>query len=250
MLARRPRAIAFDCYGTLLDVTEQDFVRACEAILHQHELEHDSAEFWQTWLAASRALAREEGRDPETLDLHLDEPNFQTFRTRWPLTFARAFQDAGLSADAVAAYEAFHDTLCRGVAYPDTRSALDRLRPHFAIGVVSNADDDHLLQALTDNGLADEGLFAFILSSEGARSYKPRRRIFEEAAARFGLPPEDVLYVGDSPIADVLGARSAGMPVAWINRLGAQRPERVPEPDLEIADLTVLADLLLETRPS
>jgi 2-haloalkanoic acid dehalogenase type II len=244
-LTRRPKAIAFDCYGTLLDVTDEDFIRACETILRQHMIEHDSREFWQTWLAASRALAKEHGRDPDSLDG--DEPEFAPFRTRWPQTFDRAFQDAGLSADAVAAYEAFHDTLCRGVAYPDTRPAIESLRSHFRVAVVSNADDDHLMQALGDNGLTGDGLFEFILSSEGAQSYKPRRSIFDQAAARFGLPPEDVLYVGDSPIADVLGARSAGMSIAWLNRLGATRPERVPEPDVEVVDLLSLAEILLAT---
>ena len=244
MLDRLPLAIAFDCYGTLLDVTEEDFIAACGRILRQHDLEHDHRSFWESWLAASRALAKEHGVDPEAL--HADEPSFLPYRERWPQTFTRAFADVGLSADAVAAYEAFHDTLCRGVVYPDTLPALERLRPHFRIAVVSNADDDHLMQALTENGLTRDGLFDFILSSESARSYKPRRRIFEEAAARFDLPVADVLYVGDSPIADVLGARTAGMPVAWLNRLGAQRPERVPEPDIEVPDLATLADVLLQ----
>ena len=247
MLARRPLAIAFDCYGTLLDVTEEDFVRACEAILRRHALEHDGRAFWQSWLAASRALAKEQGRDPEAISAH--EPDFRPYRDRWPQTFDRAFQEAGVSADAVAAYEAFHDTLCRGVAYPDTRPALDRLRPHFKLAVVSNADDDHLHQALQENGLTG-GFFEFILSSEEARSYKPWSGIFRQAAARFGLEPAEVLYVGDSALADVLGARSAGMQVAWLNRLRAERPERIPQPDVEVADLTALADLLLENTSS
>lgn len=245
MLTRRPLAIAFDCYGTLLNVTDQDFIGACEAILRRHELEHDGRAFWQTWLAASRALAREQGRDPDE-PVGGVEPEFAPYRARWPLTFSRAFEESGVSADAVAAYEAFHDTLCRGVAYPDTKPALARLQPHFRLAVVSNADDDHLHQALAENGLSEAGIFEFILSSESARSYKPRAPIFQQAAARFGLAPADVLYVGDSPVADVLGARSAGMPVAWLNRLGAQRPERVPEPEIEVTDLAALAEVLLE----
>ena len=241
MPALRPAAIAFDCYGTLLDVTDESFVRACEAILKQHGAEHDSRAFWETWLASSQALAREAGRDPEN-PLGGPEPAFDPFRTRWPRTFARAFQEVGVSADAVAAYEAFHDTLSSAVAYPDTRPALERLRAHFRLAVVSNADDDHLHHALAENGLSS---FEFILSSEAARSYKPRTPIFLQAAARFGLAPDDVLYVGDSPVMDVLGAHNAGMPVAWLNRGGIQRPERVPPPELEVPDLLTLAAILL-----
>ena len=241
MLMDRPAAIAFDCYGTLLDVTEESFIRACEMILQRHGAAHEGRAFWQTWLASSRALARDQGRDPDE-PLAGPEPAFQPYRERWPQTFTRAFHEAGVSADAVAAYEAFHDTLSRGIAYPDTRPALARLRPHFRLAVVSNADDDHLLHALAENGLTD---FEFVLSSEAARSFKPRTGIFQQAAARFGLPPAAVLYVGDSPTMDVLGARNAGMRVAWLNRSRAPRPERVPEPDLEVRDLLALADALL-----
>ena len=241
MLVDRPAAIAFDCYGTLLDVTDESFVRACESILRRHEVDHDSRAFWETWLAASRTLARQAGRDPDD-PLSGPEPEFLAFRSRWPRTFEHAFQQVGVSADAVAAYEAFHDTLSSAVAYPDTRPALERLRPCFRLCVVSNADDDHLHHALAENRL---DMFEFILSSEAARSYKPRRPIFELAAAKLGLPPERVLYVGDSPVMDVLGARNAGMPVAWLNRGGIARPERVPAPEVEIADLLALAEILL-----
>jgi 2-haloalkanoic acid dehalogenase type II len=237
----RPLAIAFDCYGTLLDVTDVHFIEACGRILQAAGHDHDQRAFWDTWLASSRTLAKSQGRDPEE-PLAGPEPAFQSFRERWPQTFAHAFEQVGLSADAVAAYEEFHGTLSGGIAYPDTRPAIERLRAQFRVAVVSNADDDHLLEALAANGL--DG-FEFILSSEGARSYKPRVPIFRQAVERFSLPPEAVLYVGDSPAADVLGARNAGMPVAWLNRGGAARPERIPAPDLEVPDLVALADALL-----
>lgn len=241
MLLQPPRAIAFDCYGTLLDVTDAHFIEACGAILDAMQVEHDRQQFWDGWLAASRALATEAGRDADD-PLGGPEAEFQTFRTRWPLTFQRAFDDLSLSGDTDAAYQMFHAALRDAVAYPDTGPALGRLHGRFRLAVVSNADDDHLTEALAANGLLD---FEFVLSSEGARSYKPRVPIFAQAAERFGLPPEQVLYVGDSPLADVLGARNAGMRVAWINRARASLPERVPPPDLEIADLHELADALL-----
>ncbi|MCC6417086.1 MAG: HAD family hydrolase [Gemmataceae bacterium] len=246
MLERRPAAIAFDCYGTLLDVTDDSFIHACGELLRQFEIEHDHNEFWKSWLASSRTIAEEQGRVTGK-PLEGPEPDFFSFRERWPDVFDRTFQGLGVSADTVAAYQVFHSTLAEAVAYPDTAPALERLRSHFRLCVVSNADDDHLHEALAANGLNP---FEFILSSEAARSYKPRTPIFREAATRLGLEPAQILYVGDSPLADVLGARHAGMSVAWINRLGATRPESIPEPDTEITTLMELADQLLALPPA
>jgi FMN phosphatase YigB (HAD superfamily) len=54
----------------------------------------------------------------------------------------------------------------------------------------------------------------------------------------------EVLYVGDSQSADILGAKNAGMPVAWVNRDGSPLREGVPQPDHEIASLSDLLELL------
>ena len=108
------------------------------------------------------------------------------------------------------------------------------------MAVLSNADDDFLTSFLQRTGLD----FETVVSSEAVRSYKPRATIFRALCDALGLPPGEVLYVGDSPIADLLGARAAGLAVAWVNRAGAKLPDRVPEPDLEIRDLTGLLDVL------
>ncbi len=42
----------------------------------------------------------------------------------------------------------------------------------------------------------------------------------------------------------MLGAKNAGMRVAWVNRDGATLPQGVPPPDHEIASLSDLLDLL------
>jgi putative hydrolase of the HAD superfamily len=46
-----------------------------------------------------------------------------------------------------------------------------------------------------------------------------------------------MLYVGDDPHADVLGARAAGLRTAWVNRRGAAWPDIGQGADLEIAGL-------------
>jgi 2-haloalkanoic acid dehalogenase type II len=233
-------AIAFDCYGTLIDVTDDSFVAACSAILAEHERAHEGQHFFERWLEAGKTLARAAGRDPDN-PTGGPEPGFASFRERWPRYFERAFADLGIDADAVAAYEAFHDTLARGVAYPDSEPALRALAPHYKLAVVSNADDDHLKRALAANGLPVE----LVLSSEAARSYKPRRPIFRQAAKLLGEHIHDVLYVGDSPQMDVLGARHAGMRTAWVNRAGVSLPAGMPKPDYEVRDLMELVHALL-----
>jgi FMN phosphatase YigB (HAD superfamily) len=50
--------------------------------------------------------------------------------------------------------------------------------------------------------------------------------------------------VGDSHFADVLGAKHAGLRVAWLNREGRALPEGVPQPDLELRSLGEVLKIL------
>jgi putative hydrolase of the HAD superfamily len=49
-----------------------------------------------------------------------------------------------------------------------------------------------------------------------------------------------MLYVGDDPHADVLGARAAGLRTAWVNRRGLPWPDVGPAAELEVASLEQL----------
>lgn len=50
---------------------------------------------------------------------------------------------------------------------------------------------------------------------------KPNPMLFEMAAARLGLHPQDIWFVGDRLDTDVAGARAAGMRAIWFNPGGA-----------------------------
>jgi putative hydrolase of the HAD superfamily len=79
------------------------------------------------------------------------------------------------------------------------------------------------------------GLDAFIdvvVVSEAVGVAKPDRRIFDHALAALGARPEATWFVGDNPVADVLGARQAGMTPVWVRR-GAW-PAGHAEPELQI----------------
>ena len=90
------------------------------------------------------------------------------------------------------------------------------------LSVVSNIDDDMLAPLI-----AREGLSRYLdhwTSSEAAQSCKPDRRFFELALSRAGLRANEVLFVGDSPEHDIIGAQAAGMRTALITDGGIPPP--------------------------
>lgn len=236
----RVEAIAFDCYGTLMDFGEQHFVDLMDEVCLREELGVAGVHLWKRWIEHSKELWRARGRDPEHPTAG-PEPEFGTYYELWPEQFERSFQELDRSGDAVAACELLVDRVRQARPFPEVHDVLGELLPHYRLCVVSNADDSWLDSCLPSAGLE----FECVISSESARSYKPRRKIFHDAAHRLKLRPEQVLYVGDSPAADVLGAHHAGMPVAWLNRYGATLPPDVPRPDLEVKDLRELVAPLL-----
>jgi putative hydrolase of the HAD superfamily len=72
-------------------------------------------------------------------------------------------------------------------------------------------------------------LWDTVLCSETIGALKPDPLPFAELARSMGLPPEKILYVGNSFPYDVAGAKKAGMKAAWVSRgfaargLGARR---------------------------
>jgi len=75
-----------------------------------------------------------------------------------------------------------------------------------------------------------------------------RSSIFHDACTRLGLPPENVLHVGDDPELDVIGAHRAGLRSAWLQRgtiswSKASRQSAV-QPDWIVRSLAKLTDLL------
>lgn len=236
-------AILFDCFGTLADCGDRQFLNVFRRICEEATLPLAGKDLWDRWLEHGRALARERGRDPGD-PLAGPEPQFAPYRDTWLLQFERLFQSlggsVGCAGDAPGACRAMVDVLARARCFPEVHRVVDALRPHFRLGVLSNADDDFLGACLAENRLD----FDLVVSSEMAGCYKPRARIFRHACDALGLPPAQVLYVGDHPVADVLGALSAGLPAVWLNRGSTTFPDRVPAPHAEIGDLGLLPRLL------
>lgn len=91
------------------------------------------------------------------------------------------------------------------------------------IYIVSNIDRDDILQAIKFHALKPDEVF----TSEDAKSYKPRKELFELALNSTGLSADQVVHIGDSLSSDVKGASSVGINTIWINRGGREIPEGV-----------------------
>jgi putative hydrolase of the HAD superfamily len=104
--------------------------------------------------------------------------------------------------------------------FEDVLPALDALASRgLRLGIISNWDE-RLHDLLRQLHLAN--YFSSTIVSCDIGFTKPSPVIFQQAAAKFGLPPAAVLHVGDSPELDVLGARSAGFHALRIRRNGQE----------------------------
>ena len=91
------------------------------------------------------------------------------------------------------------------------------------IYIISNIDTNDILQAIEFHGLNPAGIF----TSEDAKSYKPRKELFEYALKATGLKPEKVVHIGDSLSSDIKGAYSVGIDTIWVNRNNKTIPKGV-----------------------
>ncbi len=81
------------------------------------------------------------------------------------------------------------------------------------LGIVSNGQTHIQLRSLLALGL-DRLVDCYLISeTEGCR--KPEPEIFRRAASRLGAEPRDCIFVGDSPQADMAGARAVQMRTVW-----------------------------------
>jgi putative hydrolase of the HAD superfamily len=134
------------------------------------------------------------------------------------------------------AFEVFFRARNEVVLYDDVRPALERLHGRFRLFAASNGNAD-----LAVIGLAR--YFERQLAAREVGRLKPDPRLFEQLLGHAGLEPSSALHVGDDVVADVEGARRAGVTPVWLNRSGAHWPAAAPAP-LTIRSLTELADLL------
>jgi 2-haloacid dehalogenase len=218
--------VLLDAYSTIIQEDYALLAEACHEMARSTRGRHTAEEIGQWWEDRFHSLCESSSAERFTIQ--------RDIVTRSLADTVRHFRvdiDQGPWLDAIFAYST-HPTL-----HHDTRAFLEAVG--VPICVVSNIDDEDLKLAAEYTGLS----LGPVVTSEGARSYKPDPGIFREALRVTGADPGRVLHVGDSFRADVVGAKGMGLRVAWLNRGGKPPPtDATVEPDAEVASLVDLLE--------
>lgn len=137
------------------------------------------------------------------------------------------------------------------VVFPDVPAALAALQARgVPIGIVTNA---YQPMSMRDAELRQYDLLQYFpdetvrLSAADVGYLKPHPKIFEYAAEKLGRDPTDIVFVGDSPSADIAGAQQVGMrAVMRVNGEITESLRALIRPDAFVNSLTELVDLIDE----
>lgn len=124
--------------------------------------------------------------------------------------------------------------------FPDVPEALARLQQRFKIVVLSNGDPDMLETAKLYHRIP----FDTVISVAAAKSFKPHVATYNKAAELIGVDMDKILFVANHAF-DCIGAKSAGMRSAFIDRRGRPFGGTPHQPDIRVEDVKRLADLLV-----
>ncbi len=142
---------------------------------------------------------------------------------------------AACTADALATF----DRAAGWEVFEDVRPTLDALRGRYTLGIISDWGIS-LAAILRDHDL--HGYFDFLVVSATSRRAKPDPALFDIALQRADALGDYSLYIGDTYVQDVLGARAAGINPILIDRRARLDPATLDCP--VIHDLRELLGLL------
>jgi 2-haloacid dehalogenase len=120
--------------------------------------------------------------------------------------------------------------------FPEVPAALERLHTKYRLVVLSNGDPDMLQTAKRYHGIA----FDRVISVAEAGSFKPHVATYTKAAELLGLKMDQILFVANHAF-DCIGAKSAGMRTAFIDRRRRPFGKTPHQPDILVSNMTELA---------
>jgi HAD superfamily hydrolase (TIGR01549 family) len=205
---RRYHTVIFDVGGTLVGFEDDaPFVEFLAMVDAPHRFV--SAADLRLSMLHTLSLRRD-----ESIGLGLDDASINNW---WLTIFEDLFPHSPAAARRM--WELFKQNYFDSL-FPDTLPILERLkRRGVPMGIISNYGT-HLLDLLPKLGIFDYFEFIFVSAIVGVA--KPHPKIFQMAIEEAGVPPNQLLYVGDNLSDDFEAALQVGIDAVLINRPGRE----------------------------
>ena len=226
------RVLSFDCYGTLID-WETGITNGLRPLVTRSSKQLQRDEVLQSYSHHEAAVEEETPAMPypEVLKTVYDR-----LARGWNIKTGR--EEA----------EAFAASIRNWPAFADSPSALQYLKKHYKLVILSNVDWESF-KASNAKLKVD---FDYIFTAQDIGSYKPDPRNFGyliEKLGQVGYEKTSILHTAQSLFHDHLPANRFGLASAWIDRRHEQTgfgatpaPETLPRYDFRFTSLGEMAE--------
>jgi putative hydrolase of the HAD superfamily len=215
------KAIGFDLFNTLITVEPPALDEAVTRLvlsLRKNDLILDEESFIRSYREA--AIRFIEGTRRDWRETH------NRFWIRAALKgqgYDVEPDDSRIAAAVDAYFSAFMD---RCSLIPGTTEMLGILRGPYRLGLLSNFTHPPAAMEII-NGLGLTPFFDAVLISGELGFRKPHPLVFCRLIEELGVTKEQILYVGDDPEPDIIGATRAGLHPVWFTYV---RDNHIPTP--------------------
>ena len=221
------KGIIFDAYGTLID-TGDGSVQAVKQILKINKKDIDAKLFYQRWKYYHKK--------------HIDSlKSFIKEEDIFLMDLTVLYKEHEIQGNPENDVKIMLNTLGKRNAYSETNYILNTLRPKYKLFIGSISDHSPLFIDIKRNGIDVDGVF----TSEDLKVYKPKKEFYQSILGEIKMRPDEVIFVGDSLVDDVLGPISLGIKAIWINRKNLKYDPTEFQPLYEIHTLGQLLEVIV-----
>ena len=224
------KALTFDCYGTLID--------------------------WESGMVNGLKPLTQQLTEPLTRDQILEaHARHESSQQRWTpgmlyadllaIVYKRLAEEWSLCATVDECVE-YGNSVKHWPAFPDSADALQYLKKHFKLVILSNVDN----RSFSGSNERLQVEFDAIYTAEDVGSYKPSDRNFDymlEKLATLGLEKSDILHTAESMFHDHVPGKRHGLTCCWIYRRHEQQgfgatmnPGELPDVDFQFNSMADL----------
>lgn len=135
------------------------------------------------------------------------------------------------------AFEIFYEARQQVTLFDDVKPVLDELKKDFQLVSLTNGNADTVKTGI-------DHWFDFSLNSASVGTLKSEPDIYRQVQKLANIEPRQMAHIGDDPLHDISGAKTAGAHAIWINRQKKAWSLDSCQPDAEIESLHELPELL------